>query len=129
MKVMVVDDVALNQSLLSEAIKDLVDGDVLRADRGTQAVEMALAHRPELIFMDIGLPDFDGLQVTTMLKNHPRTAKTTVIIVSAHALGSFKENARKAGCDGYLTKPVSIVEVRGLVTRLTDESQPRKRAH
>lgn len=115
MKVLVVDDVELNQRLLTAAISDLCDEGVLVAERATKAIELAIANNPNLIFMDIGLPDFDGLEATKLIKNNPLLSHIPIVIVSAHALPEYFEQAKRVGCEGYITKPVAISAIRDVV--------------
>lgn len=116
MKVLVVDDVDLNLRLVKAAVRDLCT-DILTASRATEAIELAIAHNPDLIFMDIGLPDFDGLEASTIIRNNPVTCKTPIVIVSAHALPDYVEKAKAFGCDTYLTKPVTVSALREVVLR------------
>jgi CheY-like chemotaxis protein len=67
---------------------------------------MAREVLPDLVLMDFGLPGMDGLAATTELKANPATRHLTVIGLSAHAMKGDEELALKAGCDGYLTKPI-----------------------
>jgi len=117
MKVLLVDDVALNHRLLKAAIRDLCDEGILIAERATEAIELALAEKPDLIFMDLALPDFDGLDAVSVIRNHPATAHIPIVIVSAHALPDVVTRAQSRGSDGYITKPVSINLVRNAVLR------------
>ncbi len=117
MKVLVVDDVELNQRLLTAAISDLCDEGVLVAERATKAIELAIANIPDLIFMDIGLPDFDGLEATRLIKSNPLLSHIPIVIVSAHARPEYFDLAKRVGCERYITKPVSISAVRDVVKR------------
>ncbi len=118
MKVLIVDDVELNYQLLFAAVRDLCDEGVFIAKRATESIEMALREQPDLVFMDIGLPDMDGLEATALLKNNPNGKHIPVVIVSAHAQATFMERSRELGCLSYMTKPLSIRAVRDLVAQL-----------
>jgi two-component system cell cycle response regulator DivK len=115
MKVLVVDDVVLNQQLIIAAVKDLCDGEVIVAERATKAIELAITEMPDLIFMDIGLPDLDGFETTELIKGNPITCHIPIVVVSAHAMTHYVERAKRYGCDGYITKPIEIAVIRKVV--------------
>lgn len=115
MKVLIVDDVVINQRLISAAIRDLCDAGILFAERATKAIELALTSNPDLIFMDIGLPDINGLDAVDLIKKNPLISHIPVVVVSAHAQSEFIERAKQVGCDGYITKPATIEGLRQTV--------------
>lgn len=67
---------------------------------------MARNHHPDLILMDIRLPDMDGLAATRILKADPRTRDIRIIAVTAYAMAADRARALAAGCDGFITKPI-----------------------
>jgi CheY-like chemotaxis protein len=75
------------------------------AVNGEEAIAMARAQRPNLIFMDISIPIIDGWEVTQILKHDPLTRDIPIIALTAHALPYDREKAMEVGCDGYLSKP------------------------
>lgn len=79
---------------------------LLVADDGQQAVEIATRERPDLILMDMRLPELDGYDATRMLKSQPETASIPIVAMTAHALEEERQKAEQAGCDGYVTKPI-----------------------
>jgi CheY-like chemotaxis protein len=79
---------------------------VRQAGSGADAIALATEEAPELILMDVGLPDIDGLEVTRRLKADDRTRACRVIALTGHALDTDQAACTAAGCDGYLTKPV-----------------------
>jgi two-component system cell cycle response regulator DivK len=81
---------------------------VLVATDGEQGVAMAVAERPDLILMDLGLPGLDGWEATRRIKSQPETRHIPVIALSAHAMTGDRESALAAGCDDYDTKPVEM---------------------
>jgi CheY-like chemotaxis protein len=81
---------------------------VITAHDGAQGHAMACADTPDLILMDIGLPEMDGWQVTRLLKSNEQTCRIPIIALTAHALLSDREKAREVGCDDYDTKPVEF---------------------
>jgi two-component system cell cycle response regulator DivK len=74
---------------------------------GAAGVAAALAHRPDLILMDIQLPVIDGYEATRRIKANPETAGIPVIAVTSYALSGDETKALAAGCDGYVAKPFS----------------------
>jgi CheY-like chemotaxis protein len=78
------------------------------AGDGEQAVAMAQSENPELIIMDLSLPNVDGWEATRMLKSTDKTRHIPVIALSAHAMVGDRESALAAGCDDYDTKPVEF---------------------
>ena len=84
---------------------------VIEAVNGGAAIRLARAEHPALILMDIGMPDIDGWTATRVLKDDPQTRKTIILAFTAHALPGAADQAREAGCDGYLAKPISPGEL------------------
>ena len=79
--------------------------DVIEATNGLSGIAMAEQEKPDLILMDVNLPDINGLEATTRLKASPHAA-IPIIALTANAMHGDRENCLAAGCDGYLAKPV-----------------------
>jgi two-component system cell cycle response regulator DivK len=79
---------------------------VYEATTGPEALELARAHLPDLILMDLRLPGLDGYAVTRALKDDERTKQIPVIALTAFAMEGDREKALEAGCDDYITKPI-----------------------
>lgn len=79
---------------------------VIEAITGTEGVRRARDHVPDLILMDISVPELDGWEATAVIKADPRTRHIQVVAVTAHALPGDEERSLEAGCDGYLAKPI-----------------------
>jgi len=75
------------------------------ATNGREAIEKAIALQPDLILMDASMPILDGWQATRALKADPRTRSIPILALTAHAFEDAKQEARGAGCDGFITKP------------------------
>jgi len=80
--------------------------EVRTAEHAVQALEMLATWRPRLILVDIQLPGMDGLELTRLLRRDPMFRDTTIVALTAYAMKKDEEEARQAGCDGYLTKPI-----------------------
>lgn len=80
--------------------------DVLEAITGTEGVRSARTQCPDLVLMDISVPELDGWEATAILKADPATKHIPIIAVTAHALPGDQERSLQAGCDGYLAKPL-----------------------
>ena len=91
---------------------------VIVATDGAQGVAMAASERPDLILMDITLPDINGEEVTRRLKADPKTKGIPVIALTANAMSSDKEKAIAAGCDDFDTKPVDMPRLLGKIGAL-----------
>lgn len=79
----------------------------IEAEDGERALALAASERPNLILMDLSIPIIDGWECTRRLKSDPATKHIPIIALTAHAMRGDEERARAAGCDGYLSKPVS----------------------
>lgn len=79
---------------------------VAEAATGAEALSLSRQRRPDLILMDLGLPDLNGLEVTRSIKADPRTRDAIVIAVTGRALEADQATCLQAGCDGYLAKPI-----------------------
>ena len=103
--ILVVEDHMMNLELISDLLE--VHGyRVLQATTGADALKQCQSERPDLILMDIQLPGLDGLTVTGILKDDPKTRDIPVIALTAHAMRGDEEKALQAGCNGYISKPI-----------------------
>lgn len=103
-KILVVDDMPDNRELFLQYLED--DYAVVEATNGREAVQMAIEEMPDLILMDLSLPEMTGWEATSILKQNNGTKNIPVIALTAHAMTGDREKAIAAGCDDYLTKPV-----------------------
>ena len=88
---------------------------VIVATDGTQGVTMATSEQPDLILMDLTLPDINGEEATRRLKDDPATKSIPVIALTANAMASDRERAIAAGCDEFETKPVDMSRLLGKI--------------
>lgn len=91
---------------------------VVEAVDGAEGVTKALAERPDIILMDIGLPVLDGIAATRELRQHEEMRETLIVALTAHHETEYRANALSAGCDAYLTKPIDFDWLIDLLSRL-----------
>ena len=103
-KVLLVEDVPNNRDIY-RTILEFAGHTVLEAVNGADGIALARSESPEVIVMDVTMPLMDGLEATRRLKADPETAGIPVLILTAHAYASDREDAMRAGADAYLAKP------------------------
>ena len=107
--VLIVEDNELNMKLFN----DLLEAHgyrTVQTRNGVEAVALTREHRPDLILMDIQLPEVSGLQVTQWLKDDEELRHIPVIAITAFAMKGDEEKIRQGGCEAYLSKPISVVK-------------------
>jgi two-component system, cell cycle response regulator DivK len=114
--ILVVEDNEKNMKLLRDVLQS-ESFRTLEATTGGRAVELAVEHRPELVLMDIRLPDIDGVEVLNLLRADERTAAIPVLAVTAQAMDGDRARFLAAGFDDYLSKPIDIRELVDAVKR------------
>lgn len=125
-KILYIEDNPQNMRLVGKMLK--VGGyDMIEASDGNTGVEVAQREMPDLILMDINLPDIDGLEATAIIKSMPELAHIPVIALTANAMQGDRERFIASGCDGYLPKPVTKNELLNAVARFLQHS-PTQRA-
>ena len=87
----------------------------LEATTGERAVELATRHLPDVVLMDVQLPDVDGVEALRRIRTDARTAFTPVVAVTAQAMDGDRERFLRAGFDAYLPKPVDVPELLGVL--------------
>ena len=118
-KILIVEDDEMNRDMLSRRLV-LQGYSVVQATDGVEGLEMADAEAPDLILMDMSLPDLDGWETTRRLKAEKDTRPIPVIALTAHALVSDRQKAIAAGCDDYDTKPVDLRRLVAKIAALLD---------
>jgi len=103
-KILVVDDTEWNRDLVVQLLAD--DYTVIEAVDGEQGVKAAEQAKPDLILMDLGMPVMDGWEATRQIKANDTLKQIPIIAVTSHAMVGDEIEARKAGCDDYLPKPI-----------------------
>ena len=105
-QILVVEDQEDNLRIMRDLLND-AGFEVIEARNGNEALSVTEAERPDLILMDIQLPELDGLEATRRIKDNPATRHIPVLAVTSYALNGDNEKAMAAGCDAYFAKPVS----------------------
>ena len=105
--VMIVEDNELNMKLFNDLLE--ANGyNIIQTRDGLEALKLARLHKPDLILMDIQLPEISGLEVTKWLKEDDDLSHIPVIAVTAFAMKGDEERIREGGCEAYISKPISV---------------------
>lgn len=115
-KILIVEDNELNMKLF----EDLLGAHgyaTVKTREGIKVVDIARAEKPDLIIMDIQLPEISGLEITQRLKADPELRKIPVVAVTAFAMKGDEEKIRQGGCEDYISKPISITEFMRVVEK------------
>lgn len=107
--VLIVEDNELNMKLFHDLLEAHGYG-TIQTRNGIEALDLARTHRPNLILMDIQLPEVSGLEVTKWLKEDDELRTIPVIAVTAFAMKGDEERIRQGGCEAYLSKPISVAK-------------------
>ena len=113
-RVLIVEDNEKNMKLFRDVLS-AKGYRTLEATSGARAIEVALEHAPDLVLMDIRLPDIDGVEALRRLRADDRTTSIPVVAVTAQAMRGDRERFLAAGFDGYVPKPVDIAELAATV--------------
>jgi two-component system cell cycle response regulator DivK len=122
-KILVVEDNEQNRILMRQ-ILTYHGYEVLEATDGLTGLEMARAHMPALILLDIQMPVMNGFMVIRELRNNPELRKIKVIAVTSFAMKGDREKALQAGFDEYVTKPIDTRKFPELVKQVLSRMQP-----
>jgi len=117
--VLVVEDNELNMKLFRDVLESS-GYRTLEATTGSEAIDLAANHSPDLVLMDVQLPDLDGVEALRRLRADGRTSALRVLAVTAQAMQGDRERFLRAGFDGYVAKPVDIVALLGTVRHHCD---------
>ncbi|MDB4973870.1 MAG: two-component hybrid sensor and regulator [Myxococcaceae bacterium] len=124
-QVLVVDDHDLNLKLMQYLLAT-ENCDVITALNAEQARSVLQREKPDLVLLDLQLPDMDGLSLTRLLRADPNNAGLLIVAVTAYAMKGDEERARAAGVDHYVTKPVMKDDFRRLINRLLGSEQTER---
>ena len=104
-KILIIEDNKLNMKLVRELLK-LEKYQIIEAENAETGIELAKAHQPDLILMDIQLPGMSGFEATKILKENTLLQNIPVIALTSYAMKGDEDKAYEAGCNGYITKPI-----------------------
>ncbi|MCV0428789.1 MAG: response regulator [Roseibium sp.] len=107
--VLIVEDNELNMKLFHDLL-EAHGYNTLQTRTGIEALQLAREHHPDLILMDIQLPEVSGLEVTKWIKEDEEIASIPVIAVTAFAMKGDEERIRQGGCEAYISKPISVAK-------------------
>ena len=105
--VLIVEDIEDNLILI-RSLLEMADFRVVEARDGREAITRAQAHHPDLILLDMSLPEVDGWTVARTLRQMPEFSSTLIVAVTAHTMPGDREKTLDAGCDEFLTKPIDV---------------------
>jgi two-component system cell cycle response regulator DivK len=106
-RILIVEDNEIDVRLLKD-ILEMRGYDTLQTGDGLEAINLAFANLPDLILMDIQLPEISGLEVTRRLRGDERSKRIPIVAVTAFAMGWHEQEALDSGCDAYISKPIAI---------------------
>jgi PAS domain S-box-containing protein len=124
--ILYIEDNLSNVKLIGRALKRRPDVQLVTAVQGSIGIELARAHRPDLILLDLHLPDTTGAEVLNELRRDPRTATIPVVIVSADATSGQIERLLVEGADAYITKPIELATLFTTIDSFISEVQPER---
>jgi two-component system cell cycle response regulator DivK len=107
-RILIVEDNKTDVRLLKD-ILETRGYNILQTRDGLEAIDLAVVNLPDLILMDIQLPDMSGLEVTRRLRGDDRSRRIPIIAVTAFAMGWHEREALDSGCDAYISKPISML--------------------
>ena len=121
-KILLVEDNEMNRDMLSRRLVRKKFEVVIAVD-GVEGVEMSISEAPNIIIMDMSLPELDGWEATRRIKANPQTKSIPVIAMTAHAMTGDREKCLQAGCDDYDTKPVELSTLLDKIKNLISKNQ------
>lgn len=120
--ILIVEDNELNMKLFHDLL-DAHGYKTIQTRNGVDALALAREHRPDLILMDIQLPEVSGLDVTKWLKEDERLRDIPVVAVTAFAMKGDEERIRQGGCEAYISKPISVATFLDTVRHFIGEAR------
>ena len=117
--VLIVEDIEDNL-ILTRSLLEMADFRVIEARDGREALAQAQAHHPDLILLDMSLPEIDGWTVARTLRQLPDFRSTLIVALTAHAMQGDREKTFDAGCDEFMTKPIDVPNFIPAVTKMLE---------
>ena len=122
--ILIIEDNPLNMKLFRDLLR--AQGyQVLEATDGLAGLDLARAETPDLILLDVHLPDVSGLEIAAKLKTDSRTRDIPIVVVTASVLPQTEQSALTTGCDAFLRKPIAISEFRATIESLLQDRRIR----
>jgi len=118
-----IEDNALNILVVERMLEDL-EHTLVVANDGRTGVELVKKQLPDLVLMDIGIPDLDGYEVARLLRSDETTKKIPIIALTAHAMNGDRDRCLAAGCDEYLAKPFQFPAFEALIAKFIPTPVP-----
>ncbi len=120
-RILIVEDNPDNRTLVTDILLAM-EFTVIEAVDGQQGVDKAAEEHPDLILMDLSLPQMDGWTATRAIKANPDLAHIPIIALTAHAMVGDREKALEAGCDDYISKPIDLRELQNKILHYLSDS-------
>ncbi len=124
-KILVIEDNSDNLELV-RFILSQAGYTVLTASDGLTGLNLARQELPDMLLLDLTIPELDGWQVATEIKNNPATANMCVVALTAHTLPGDRKRALDSGCDGYISKPLDLPNFVSEIAALLEKAQTRR---
>ena len=121
-RILVVEDNELNMKLFCDLL-EVNNYDTIKAQDGNMALELARKHHPDLILMDIQLPNVSGLEVTRWIREDPTISTIPIVAVTAFAMKGDEEKIRESGCEAYIAKPISVTHFLETIDKFAGRSE------
>jgi CheY-like chemotaxis protein len=118
--ILIVDDDPSIRRLIAATLEDVAGYRLTEAGDGAEAIERAIDARPEIVFLDISMPEIDGLEACRRLRSDPATAGATIVMLTGETGEAAERSAEDAGADLFLTKPFSPLHLLQLVDSIGD---------
>ena len=120
-KILVAEDNPVGRELVREILE--AEGyDVIEACDGREALEKILSTEPDLVLLDIQMPELDGFEVLRELRQHPRLLRRPIVALTAYAMDGDAERALAAGFDAYATKPIDVAKLSSQIRQWLDHT-------
>ena len=119
---LVIEDNPKNMKLVRDLLQ-IGRYQVLEATDAESGIKLAREHQPDVILMDLKLPGMDGLSATRIIRADAELKDTVIAALTAHVMQGIEEKARRAGCDGFITKPIDTRSFLDTISRLLEKSR------
>ena len=124
-KILIVEDNELNKKLFHDLL-EAHGYQTVETSNGLDALQLARTHKPDLVVMDIQLPEVSGLEVTKWMKEDESLKHIPVLAVTAFAMKGDEQRIREGGCEGYISKPISVTGFMDTIRTLLEEAEDGK---